>query len=253
MTILSTFDLTCLSLRDVGKMVFYMDILFKNNLMQRLIMQRALLWRPLLLLLVELLSSNLILHPTFIRAIDLVLGTRGYWRREHLQFLIDMHFEKAIRNAFERAYWSNTKQRDDKVLDIAVISTFIFHIVSKEADLPELWDHYLHLFVMALCTRGKKCKCGCLHSKQLCQYHWKVSICKVNLMAAVRIENPRTSFFGPEKSTNECALTGCSRNCQHICKGCKLVYYCSRNHQKKDWKIIHSTQCAGRRRRAIML
>ena len=28
-----------------------------------------------------------------------------------------------------------------------------------------------------------------------------------------------------------------------ICKGCKLVTYCCKSHQKKDWKFIHSTQC----------
>eukprot|EP01084_Bolivina_argentea_P230396 388638_1 len=32
-------------------------------------------------------------------------------------------------------------------------------------------------------------------------------------------------------------------NVKHKCKGCRLVRYCCRNHQKKHWKYIHSTQC----------
>lgn len=29
----------------------------------------------------------------------------------------------------------------------------------------------------------------------------------------------------------------------YICNGCKLIYYCCRDHQKRDWKLIHSEQC----------
>eukprot|EP00483_Globobulimina_turgida_P004386 UN04395 len=48
-----------------------------------------------------------------------------------------------------------------------------------------------------------------------------------------------------------CAYFKCKRYQQNkqkqkrlkICKGCKLMYYCCRKHQKRDWELVHSQQC----------
>ena len=32
---------------------------------------------------------------------------------------------------------------------------------------------------------------------------------------------------------------------KHTCKGCKVMKYCSRLCQKRDWKKRHRTQCIG--------
>lgn len=56
------------------------------------------------------------------------------------------------------------------------------------------------------------------------------------------------SFYhchGPSMTT--CALPSCTKtkhdNVMYKCKRCRLVRYCCRRHQKKDWKLIHSQQC----------
>lgn len=35
---------------------------------------------------------------------------------------------------------------------------------------------------------------------------------------------------------------GCHET-MYVCKGCRLIKYCCRKHQKKHWKFIHRWQC----------
>ena len=40
-----------------------------------------------------------------------------------------------------------------------------------------------------------------------------------------------------------CGEWHCFRDSKYICKGCRLIRYCCRKHQKIHWKQIHSQQC----------
>lgn len=51
---------------------------------------------------------------------------------------------------------------------------------------------------------------------------------------------------------SECAWIKCEKGRANVdkmyqCKGCRMVNYCCRNHQKKDWALIHSNECLGRK------
>ncbi|RZF39124.1 hypothetical protein LSTR_LSTR013859 [Laodelphax striatellus] len=43
-------------------------------------------------------------------------------------------------------------------------------------------------------------------------------------------------------SDNKCAV--CSQPARQLCGGCKTVFYCSREHQRADWKQRHKHQCS---------
>ena len=47
-----------------------------------------------------------------------------------------------------------------------------------------------------------------------------------------------------------CFAEDCRALASHVCSGCKTANYCSRECQKKDWKIVHKAQCIGYRARS---
>ena len=66
--------------------------------------------------------------------------------------------------------------------------------------------------------------------------------CGRNLMQFIlddSVARVRSSTF----VTKSCTAWKCSRRGRYICKGCKLMRYCCRRHQKAHWKRIHSQQC----------
>ena len=43
--------------------------------------------------------------------------------------------------------------------------------------------------------------------------------------------------------TSSCGLNGCQQVGAALCGSCSLVGYCSRDHQKRDWKQRHKHEC----------
>lgn len=52
---------------------------------------------------------------------------------------------------------------------------------------------------------------------------------------------PQLPPTGPPKTV--CSRDGCTVECSAYCKACMAVAYCSRDHQKEDWKERHGAEC----------
>lgn len=102
-------------------------------------------------------------------------------------------------------------------------------------------------------TREGNTKCVAMCMKPLCAIEWVVAntleetksiINKLRSMLELEQKNPtNVTYPNGNNSRIVCALSGCDE--QHNlkqCSKCKSANYCSKEHQKKHWKV-HKKAC----------
>ena len=78
-------------------------------------------------------------------------------------------------------------------------------------------------------------------------FHRKMSVLhKYQTESHIEYATTPEQISGKRCGWNRCKIE--RKYCNHhiewkICKGCKFVYYCCRNHQKKHWNSGHASQC----------
>src|SRR5438128_279306 len=43
--------------------------------------------------------------------------------------------------------------------------------------------------------------------------------------------------------SHQCSYQQCTNKGIHKCSNCSIAYYCSKEHQKSDWKLKHKLEC----------
>eukprot|EP01084_Bolivina_argentea_P216022 366938_1 len=177
-------------------------------------------------------------------------------------------------NKLEESECYNHKLKDDGLLDFVIYLLVSIkywqpsHFTFVSRGFGQMVSHLMELDI--------KCSIKYKIKSNLCFLGFAPALCKeftvyaekkggivlrakVAKIIAIEVGRHRTHVFAAAKSIprfnsytsrkRECGWVLCNKKqnafgAKNKCKGCMMVQYCCRRHQKKHWKYIHSQQCS---------
>ena len=173
-----------------------------------------------------------------------------YWKSQHFMFAVDIGLSKLMADMYQECKYQSEQHYSNKKCSNATcakaINTFVL-----------LHDIYIY--------HAQKCEqyllsCAKEENGKLMPYleqsfvHTGAGLAEISAWRSSWVPKysatKKDRFYLGDRIHRECGLLSCRKRKGHdnfakqsICKGCRLVRYCCRNHQKRHWKHIHSQQC----------
>ena len=239
---------------QIENLDFLMHIIFLNNVIMKNWMSDPSKWKSLLVLFKVILLHEHVISPRFASLAWLITQTIEYWTMDHILFLHEIKFHKALCSAIKKAHLKN---KEMQIKAIALCLTHNYFVITHRVKGDEIWfDEFKYLMDSTL--YDARARTLFLKSKYPSRQR---SSHRFELYRYERFVDDYRSYlykdFEPATLMplrfiifKACAHYNCkklktssNKIRMKICKGCKLTYYCSRKCQKRDWVAKHRNQC----------
>eukprot|EP01084_Bolivina_argentea_P260551 440037_1 len=229
----------------------------------KLILSNSRLWKPLLKgILFNILNSNEILVELWKTFVTISY----FWKKRHVTYMLIKYrliLRKTIMHMINQ-YWLQKKRilsemyycRDDtnwlfdESIQMKLSSKLLTHIAEfdkvnimrrRSVTFDNLMIESLENIQSKIVVRSNMDKCKEFYYQQM-----RLIFCDIGTRMHIKLPSgPRKKCGWIKCQTSTCLDITCRKSTTKLvkCKGCKLVYYCCRKHQKLDWKAVHRAQC----------
>lgn len=211
--------------------------LMHHRLILRHIFQKTELWRPLLsaqIKVLEFISIQSFDDPVLL----CLMASMKHWTEKHFEFavcrLYSLFHQYGYMDMLSNHGWIPCEPGSKEAVKYHVsdyVSCSICYFYGKiddfDFDMPQVIITGFGMSNEFLWVDGKRWKVGDFIRKRIIFEQMRERECGW----------PPCSFFNGQKLKRK------EMKPTFKCKGCKLIRYCCRNHQKKHWKFVHRQQC----------
>ena len=228
----------------------FLSAMFNNKLMVKRMMDNDGFAKQLISDFSLILKSNLT-KLSNIALLHIMTKSVNYWKIQHLQHALDINLDISIGLAYKQIYLVNVQIRKNISLNVILIWIWIA-FRNESMPLFSKWKCRMkkQLHIISHYRRYSSKKVDICH-QSIVNFN---DLCKAS--KATKYKSLKPSRFWYE--WRDCGYTFCKRYTRmsihqdagehqpvkmKICKGCKLIYYCNKSCQKRDWKHRHKVFC----------
>lgn len=196
------------------------------------------------------MKSNVIMHDDYHVCSFAFLRTAYYWKMDHLKCLMEMGFMRSMSDVLFRAYY-RLQHTNKHILQLVGSLSKIFYVIQKQQNIIDHFERELVIQIavniFTIPMKNLKARKN-LHQKILsCKHTINEFLTRCDISKQVLWKDD-LSMVSPDRAcgNNECSFDYLQNHKKirlKICKGCKMIYYCSRCCQKINWKRVHRRHC----------